>query len=369
MTKTADDITVFSDKIHGQIGHNEPPSDIEVFGERARQKYPEVLAFAERIIATEDRLPTSVEDDVSSGKLGDFINQIKTADKSVNGAREEEKAVYLKGSQMVDGYFNRYREKLRALKKKAEDVQAVYLTKKADEKRRADEERAAELKRKADAELAEARRKAAEAEALRVEQAKEAARVAAEAAARQKEIEEKAAAERAAQQKVIDEMKAAAAQQEKIDAETKAKLKEAEEKLKAVNQAEKAELKEVKADLREGEAAVADLGRAAKIQQRESNKLLDEAVRSDKQAEKADKLAGSSDADLARTRGLGGSLSTIRTDWVGTLTDRSTLDLEALRPYFREDDLQFAIDQHVKAHDGKALRGAYVREETRAVVR
>lgn len=353
--------------------HNDPPSDIEIFGERAREKYPEVLSFADRILATEERLPAVVEDDISSGKLGDFINQIKSADKSVDGARTEEKEVYLKGSRMVDGFFNQYREKLKALKKKAEDVQAIYLAKKADEKRRADEERAAELKRKADAELAEARRKAAEAEALRQEQAKEAARVAAEASARQKEIEDKAAADRAAQQKVIDDLRAEAeakkSAQEKVDAETKAKLREAEEKLKAVNQAEKADLKEVKQDLREGEAAVADLGRAAKIQQRESNKLLDEAVRTDKQAEKADKLAGASDADLARTRGLGGSLSTIRTDWVGTLTDRSILDLEALRPYFREDDLQFAIDQHVKAHDGKVLRGAFIREETKAVVR
>lgn len=99
-----------SEPAQATIGHNNPPSDMEVFSQRMKTVYQDTFDFAEKLLAAEERLPAEVTDDVTSGKLGDMIKQLKNCDKSLNAARTEEKELYLKGSRMVDGFFNGYRE-------------------------------------------------------------------------------------------------------------------------------------------------------------------------------------------------------------------------------------------------------------------
>lgn len=363
-----------SDAAIAMIGHNNPPSEIDIFGEKVKEKYPEMFAFAERIMAAEDRLPETVEDDDASGKMGDFIKQVHTAYKNLDNARESEKQVYLEGGRKVDGFFKtKYLQNLEALKKKATAIQATYLEKKKDEERRKREDDARILREKQEAELKEANRLRQEADDKRKEAEAEQRRIQEESAHREREIREKSEAGRKAQQAEIDRLKKEAddkkAAQEKLDEESKEKLKAAQEKLKEISRDEKAELKEVKEEVYQAELVTDSLEREARTQEREANKVDDGARRIEKQADKMEKLAGASAADLARTRGVEGSLSTIRTKWVGTLTDRTKLDLEALRHFFRDGDLQFAVDQYVKSNPGGTLVGAFIREETEGIVR
>jgi hypothetical protein len=149
----------------------------------------------------------------------------------------------------------------------------------------------------------------------------------------------------------------------------KKQLAAAEKDLKTIDKEEKADMKEVKEEKAAIEDAALDLSRMARADQRESDKLLDAAVRTEKQADKFEKLSDASAADLARTRGDQGSLSTIRTEWVGTITDRLLLDKEGLWAHFKHDDLQIALNAWVKANPGKQMPGAFIREETKGITR
>lgn len=102
---------------------------------------------------------------------------------------------------------------------------------------------------------------------------------------------------------------------------------------------------------------------------------LDEAIEAEKAAEiaaadlaKAEQAAEAKAAELSRTRGEYGSMSSLRTEWVFDAIDRSTIDLEALRPYLPADGLEKAVRAFIRA-GGRELRGTTIYEKTAAVVR
>lgn len=355
------------------IGGNNPPSDADVFEQKMREQYPETFSFAERLLKASDRIPTQVDDDDTAGKVSDFIKQVKSAQKSLDAARVEEKEVYVRGGRMVDGMFKNWTEKLKTLVNSAAEPLAEYQKKKEDEERRRREEEAQRKREEAEAALREAERKRKEAEEKERIAKEEQARAHAEAEARRKAIEEEAARKKAEQEAEIQRLKDEKAASEKADKEKQAELKrqldEANEKLKATKSDEREQLKAAKQDANAAEDAAHELAKQAKSDNREANKLIDTAIRTDKQAEKLDKLANKDAADLARIRGREGSVATVQTLWVGTVTNREIIDLEALRQHFKDDDIQIALNSWVKANPGKQLRGAFIREENRAIVR
>jgi hypothetical protein len=95
---------------------------------------------------------------------------------------------------------------------------------------------------------------------------------------------------------------------------------------------------------------------------------MNEAVRAEEQAVASEKIAESKPADLARTRGDYGSVSTLRTTWAGEILDRNALDLKLLMPYISEDVLQKALNAFVKA-GGRSMAGAKIFEKSTATVR
>lgn len=102
---------------------------------------------------------------------------------------------------------------------------------------------------------------------------------------------------------------------------------------------------------------------------------LDAAIEAEKNAEvasadlaKAEAAADVKPAELSRTRGEYGAVSSLRTQWVFDDIDRATLDLEALRPYLPTDGLDRAVRAFIKA-GGRELRGTTIYETTSAVVR
>lgn len=95
---------------------------------------------------------------------------------------------------------------------------------------------------------------------------------------------------------------------------------------------------------------------------------LDTAVASADEAAKLSQAAAAKPAEFARTRGDYGSVATLRQRWVGEITDRAALDLEALRPYIAPEALEKAINLAIKA-GVRELRGARIFQQADAAIR
>lgn len=100
----------------------------------------------------------------------------------------------------------------------------------------------------------------------------------------------------------------------------------------------------------------------------QAEKSLQEASRLDEQAFKSEKAAAAKPAELSRTRGSYGSVSSLRTKWVGEIVDKSTIDLEALRAYLTPDAIQKALNLAVNAGI-REIKGAKIYETRSAQVR
>ncbi len=83
---------------------------------------------------------------------------------------------------------------------------------------------------------------------------------------------------------------------------------------------------------------------------------------------KAEQAADVKPAELSRTRGEYGAVSSLRTQWVFDEIDRASIDLEALRPYLALADIEKAVRAFIKA-GGRELRGTTIYETTVAAVR
>lgn len=104
-------------------------------------------------------------------------------------------------------------------------------------------------------------------------------------------------------------------------------------------------------------------------------KSLKAAIDADKRAKEAEadritaeKAAQAKAADLSRTRGEYGAVSSLRTLWTFSDLDREMIDLYTLRFYIPMDGLERAVRAFIKA-GGRDLRGVKIFETTDAVVR
>ncbi len=111
---------------------------------------------------------------------------------------------------------------------------------------------------------------------------------------------------------------------------------------------------------------------AAKIT---NDKTLADALAKDEEAKtaaanvkKAEKAAAVKPAELSRTRGEYGAVSSLRTAWDFADLDRAELDIEALRQHLPTDGLEKAVRSFIRA-GGRDLRGVRIYESTSAVVR
>ncbi len=358
------------------IGHNNPPSDIDIVAENAKRIYGDILARADELVHAEARLPTEIADDETSGKIGDYIKQITANMKALDAARVGEKEPHLAKGRAVDGFFKRYTERLKSIKDRVSIEHGRYIKAKEDREREAERKRKEEEAERLRQEAAEKLRQAEE-EKRKADEAREAAeaetkRIADEAAAEKKRIADEAEQQRKAQQDEIDRLKKEQEdfrlKSEADDKETKRLLKEAEDKLKSINKEEKTELKSVATAVKEAEKNIADINKSAKISERESERALESAAKIDKQADRMEMGAVASQQKTVRVRGDQGSVSSVRHEWKGSLADIHVLDLEALRHHIPVDALNQAIQSFVDT--GKyELAGAYIREEIRSTVR
>lgn len=86
-------------------------------------------------------------------------------------------------------------------------------------------------------------------------------------------------------------------------------------------------------------------------------------------ATQAERSADEKPADLARTR-VGDGMATLQQYWDFKIEAYADIDLEALRPYFAEADVEKAIRRYVAINkDSKPLRGVSIYPSTRAQMR
>jgi chemotaxis protein histidine kinase CheA len=138
------------------LGHN-AGNMAESLRDDLTEKHEGIRSRAAELIAASERVPASIDNDETAGKIGDFIKQITACHKAAEGARVAEKEPHLAASRVVDGFFKAVTDPLEKAKKEIERRLTSYLREKADAERKARDE-AARIEREA----AEAARKAAE---------------------------------------------------------------------------------------------------------------------------------------------------------------------------------------------------------------
>lgn len=94
----------------------------------------------------------------------------------------------------------------------------------------------------------------------------------------------------------------------------------------------------------------------------------DKAAEAHYEADLKEQAAEASNPDLTRARTASGVLSSLKTEWRCQGFDRTSLDLEPLRPYLPQDAIEKAIRAFIKAGH-RSLRGADIREVPKATIR
>jgi len=122
------------------IGDNSPPEDANPIRDRLTEDYGTLEKRKTELLEAMERMPTSIEDEATAGKVSDFIMQLSAAAKNADKCRVDEKEAYLSGGRTVDGYFKAISGPLIDAKKEVEGVLTIYQRAKAAEERRAREE-------------------------------------------------------------------------------------------------------------------------------------------------------------------------------------------------------------------------------------
>src|SRR4051812_39027847 len=97
-------LSEFADDAVG-IGHNLPPSDVEVLREKLAEKNADLLNRQEELVSAANRAPDSCDNEDAAKKFTDTIKMMTACKKSLEGRRIEEKEPYLTLERSVDGFF------------------------------------------------------------------------------------------------------------------------------------------------------------------------------------------------------------------------------------------------------------------------
>jgi hypothetical protein len=293
-----------SEQAAATIGDNLPPNDAQIMHDNFSAEYAEIVDRSAELAAGAEVVPDVIDNADTAASVTDFIKQITACAKRAETARVNEKEPHLAAERAVDGFFKKILGPLARAKNDLNDKLTDY------QKEQAAIERRRRLKEEQEAREREA----------------EARRVAAEAAERERQENERQRAEAAAAAEPQQSLDVA------IEAEAAAPAPEERHEIAAEAVATKAEHAEAKADV--AEAAVASTAKAS---------------------------------DLHKTRGDFGGHASLRTTWKSSDVDRESLDLEALRHCFHQNDLEKAVRKFV-SNGGRRIKGAKIFETTKSVV-
>ncbi len=338
------------------IGDNNPPASIV---ETLAEKYRKDLDQAAELRDAANNAPAVISDDETEAKVSELILKMRGQERVFDEAQKAERKPYNDQVKAINGFFLTKIEPLTLLREKLKARSGDYLDRKAAAERRKLEEEA-ERKREQMRRDMEAAQKA------------EAERIAAENARREEErkaVEAKAAKERAEQERRDAEARAAIAienekklarerkkreAQAERDAEARAAQKllddAAAAKAKAEREQAEQEATEAKAkrdaareEQRVAEDNAAQAKREERVAIRDGKEAFDNALRSEKHADKLETKVDGPDADLARTRSEHGAVSTLSRTWVCRVVDKTKLDKNALWHLIATDAIEVAV--------------------------
>ena len=282
-----------------RIGHNNPPNTPETLLPYLQEINQELTERQKECLAKAAETPEICDTDDMESIITDRIGAIQKCVKELEAKRVDEKKPYLSLERAVDGFFNPLISKLDEAKKKLSRIGGAYQAEKAEKARQAARE------------LAEAQRK--EKERLEAE-ARESERIAREA-------------------------------------------REAADKIRRDAEAEQDRVKKAAA-----ETAAKELEKQAKASDKSATQSLNQAVRVEKQENKAIAQAEGKPSKLVASHGTYGARGSLRVSWKGKITDRSAINPAVLFPFIGDDALQVALNRYIdancKGEDEPKLAGA-----------
>ena len=123
------------------IGDNRPPEDNDPLHDRLIETHGALIGNAGRLISDfATRVPDIITDDDENEKASDYIKELTSCMKAMEGSRVSEKEPFLKSGRTVDGFFKKMADALEKVKKTVAKTKTLYERKKADEERRVREE-------------------------------------------------------------------------------------------------------------------------------------------------------------------------------------------------------------------------------------
>jgi flagellar biosynthesis GTPase FlhF len=118
------------------IGDNSAPSDIEILRERLVDNNAALLTRRDELLAALPRIPETIGDDETCGKVADMVKLFTACAKTAEGARIAAKEPFLQSERAVDGFFKQISEPLLKAKVAIEARLTAYQRVKAAEERR-----------------------------------------------------------------------------------------------------------------------------------------------------------------------------------------------------------------------------------------
>ncbi len=128
-----------------EVGHNEPPVDLDPLLERLREDNADLLKRRDDLLGAIERSPAAIEegDEDMAGKLADFVDKQLTAFvKHAEAVHKNDKAPFLQAGRTVDSFLHALIDDINKGKGKVNAVRKTYAVAKAAKERRRREEEA-----------------------------------------------------------------------------------------------------------------------------------------------------------------------------------------------------------------------------------
>lgn len=130
-----------------EIGHNNPPSEIEILKQRL-EDYEEINEGLERLSNRE--IPDIIETDEQAGKISDYIASVNMLGKDIEDAHKKEKKPFWDAGKAADEWKNNKLELLKPLVAKASKPLLAWNKKKEEEEKQRQLEVARKAREEAD---------------------------------------------------------------------------------------------------------------------------------------------------------------------------------------------------------------------------
>lgn len=124
------------------LGHNNPPSELELLQERLQDTYAPLLEVVDKRLANAAKVPKTCDSDATAQKITDMISLLNKARQELERTHKKEKAPFWDGGKLVDNFFNRVIDKIKIAARDADKPLTKFNQEKVEKIRKEAAERA-----------------------------------------------------------------------------------------------------------------------------------------------------------------------------------------------------------------------------------